>query len=268
MTHVGELRYLGAIIDGRGIITNSARDKYEFIGRGLYTPSDAARLTGASAGQISRWLYGHSRRRNGKLHQDKEIWKPEISLNSGKVLSFLDLVEVRAVHNFLHEGVSARLVRAAREFARQEGDVPYPFSSGFFKTDGARIFAEKENILAEKEKNKGGVESVTDVKTGQDVFRKVIEQTFRNLDMKNNAPTRWWVGSDFVDEEADRKSGIVIDPKISFGQPIDYQTSVPAEVLYDAVQANKGSFEIVARDFDIPQEAIQNAYEFQKRLAA
>jgi hypothetical protein len=80
------------------------------IGIGLYTPPEAARLTGAKPRSITGWLRGYERR--GVAHEP--LWTPEPETRSDVLtLSFQDLLQLRTVTAFQKRGLSTRFIRRA-----------------------------------------------------------------------------------------------------------------------------------------------------------
>jgi uncharacterized protein (DUF433 family) len=60
---------------------------------------------------------------------------------------------------------------------------------------------------------------------------------------------------------------VVVDPARVFGRPIVVEGGVPTEVLADAVRA-EGSPARVAKLYEVPLAAVQDALTFERQLAA
>jgi uncharacterized protein (DUF433 family)/DNA-binding transcriptional MerR regulator len=207
------------------------------LGLGVYSVAEAARLTGISAGRIRRWLRGQ--RRDAAVEP--------------LVLSFRDLLEVRFVDAFRKHGVSWKAIRVAAERAEEIVQDAHPFSTKRFKTDGSSIFAD---IV-----QKTGEESLLDLVKSQYELKSVVDPfLFEGLEFSDPGiePVRWW--------PLGRNHRVVIDPERSFGQPIVVPESVPTAVLARAVQA-EGSVEAVARWYLVDAQAVEDAVEFESRLA-
>ena len=217
------------------------------IGVGLYTPAQAARLTGIDAGKIARWLKGHETR--GIRYEP--LWQPQIDLADGHVyLGFRDLMEARVVDAFIRHGIAAQSVRRAIGIAREQLGVDHPLSTRRFRTDGRTIFLE---IL-----NEDGTSSLIDLLRSQYAFRQIIEPSLKNVEFDSaGAPARWW--------PLGRDARIVVDPAKSFGRPIETASGVPAELLANAVQA-EGSAEAAARAWEVPVASVRRALAFRDRL--
>ena len=161
------------------------------------------------------------------------------------------MIELRFVGVFTGIGLDLRTVRAFLEAARSAIDSDRPFSSGRFRTDGKRIFLELTTGMDDP--------ALLDLKNRQYVFPKIIEQTFRDLDLEDDLVVRWrpWKGKD----------SIVIDPQRSFGQPVAAAFGVPTIVLAEAVEA-EGSVARVAALYEVDAAVVRDAVAFHKELAA
>lgn len=218
------------------------------FGIGLYTPAEAARLTGIPAGKLSRWLKGH----DAKGRHYDPLWKPQVDIGDDRVyLGFRDLIEARTVAAFLDCGLTPQFIRRAIAMARELIETSHPLSTLAFKTDGRSIFLE----VAKEE----GAEDVAliDVVRRQYAFRHIIERSLKDIDFDGNAPIRWF--------PANRQAGIVVDPRRSFGQPIDDRSGIPTAVLAAAAEAEGGPDE-AARAWAVDSGTIKRAIAFEDRL--
>jgi uncharacterized protein (DUF433 family) len=224
------------------------------LGLGVYGVSEAARLTGVSAGRIRRWVGGYTYKSGQAVHSSPPLWQRRIASADELVLSFRDLLEVRFVDAFVRHGVSWKTIRIAAEHAAEIVQDTHPFSTKKFKTDGHSVFAE---ILHET-----GEEALLDLVRKQWEIRPIVEQfLFEGIEFANLgiAPVRWW--------PLGLNRRVVIDPERSFGQPIVTPESVPTNVLARAVRA-EGSLESVARWYQVDLKAVEDAVELEDRLAA
>lgn len=220
------------------------------IGIGSYTGAEAARLLHTTPRNVRRWLGGYSYRLNGESRHMPPLWTTQLSMIEDQLeLGFRDLIELRFVKAFLDEGIGLLAIRNCLNFARMYVDDDRPFSTRRFQTDGKTIFLESMEQAGESQ--------VLDLKKGQFVFGKIIEQTFRDLDIEDNAVARWrpWRGKD----------SIVIDPERAFGQPIANDYGVPTVALAEAVEA-EGSIPRVARLFELTEAVVRDAVNFEASL--
>lgn len=232
-----------------------AKDKQSLLGVGVYTVPEAARLTGVPAQRIKRWVTGYTfKGKEGGKRTSPPLWERQIDSRDSIALSFRDLLEVRFVDAFRLHGVHWKAIRIAAQRAAEIIHDSHPFSTKRFKTDGRSIFAE---ILQET-----GEESLLDLVKSQYEFKQIVDPfLFEGLEFSELGiePVRWW--------PMGRERRVVIDPERSFGQPIVDPESVPTAVLARAFRA-EGSIEAVARWFKVAEESVEDAVEFENKLAA
>jgi len=221
------------------------------LGTGFYTVPEAARLLKIRPLSIRRWLSGYSYTHGEETVHMPPLWKPQLpSYDNHIELGFRDLIELRIIKSFLDAGLSLITVRNCLDYARECANDERPFSTRRFQTDGRTIFLESARRTGEEE--------LLDLKSHQYVIKKVIDRTFKDLDLSEHIVTRW--------RPLDGKQSIVVDPARAFGQPITNSYGVPTVVLAEAVTV-EGSFERVSRLYDVSIGAIKDAVKFEQSLA-
>jgi uncharacterized protein (DUF433 family) len=222
------------------------------IGIGYYTVPEAARLLKVPARNINRWLGGYRYEERGRTVAVPALWTPELPAYEHHLeLSFRDLIELRFVKAFLDAGLWLKTIRTCLDYAREYVEDPRPFSTRKFLTDGRTIFLESAR--------QSGEDELLDLKRHQYVIKRVIERSFKDLDIEDDAVARW--------RPLNGKKSIVIDPVRVFGQPIAADIGVPTVVLADAVEA-EGSVEKAARIFNVTPRIVRDALRFERSLAA
>ena len=225
---------------------------HEFVGVGLYSVADAAKLLKAPPRNLRRWLGGYDYRRDDEIRHVPPLWTPDIpKLDDDIELSFRDLIELRFVRAFLEKGIGLKAVRNCLDYARRCIETDRPFSSGRFRTDGRTIFLESLEAAGEPK--------LLDLKEKQYVFKQVVEQSFKDLDLEGDIVARW--------RPYRGKDSIVVDPTRSFGQPVAAASGVPTIVLADAVKA-EGSVARVAALYEVDKSVVQDAVRFHEELLA
>ncbi|MBK8085847.1 MAG: hypothetical protein IPK28_19595 [Devosia sp.] len=224
----------------------------EFLGVGFYSVGDAARLLRMPALSIRRWLTGYRFMRKGELHEVPPLWVPDLPKVDNTIeLSFRDLIELRFVHQFTRAGVGLKAIRNCLDYARTIVESDRPFLSSRFRTDGRTIFIES----AAKASDDDAV--LLDLKRHQYAIKRVIEQSFQDLDIEADEVARW--------RPYRGKDTIVLDPERSFGQPIATDSGVPTTALAEAVVA-EGSAERVAALYEVTIEVVRDAVRFESEL--
>lgn len=228
------------------------QDNFYPLGLGAYTAPEVGRLLRTSSRNVRRWLSGYSYRQDGELRRVEPLWRSQLAdLEDDLEVGFRDLIELRFVKAFLDAGLGLKTIRNCLATARSVVEDDRPLSTRRFRTDGRTIFLESIE--------EGGESSLLDLKKQQYAFEKIVDRTFRDLDLEDDIVVRWrplrWKGA------------VTLDPKRSFGQPIVSEAGVPTAVLADAVEA-EGSLERVAHLFDVPPQAVRDALSFERSLRA
>ena len=223
-----------------------------FIGTGVYTVPEAARLLKIPARNIARWLGFYAHRNKGERVDIPPLWTPQLPRVGGQIeLGFRDLIELRFVQAFINAGLGLKTIRHCLEYARACVNDERPFSTRRFQTDGRTIL--RNSVSA------AGAAEMLDLKSRQYVFKQVIERTFKDLDIEADAVARW--------RPLNGKDSIVIDPARAFGQPVAADYGVPTIVLGQAVEA-EGSAERVAQIYEVPVGVVRDAVKFEDHLMA
>jgi helix-turn-helix protein len=252
-------------------------DCYQWIGSGLYTIAEAARLTGITPGRVRRWMRGYTFVRKSEPRTSPPVILGQYALSEhGSIaLSFMDLVEVRFVDAFLKKGVRWPTLREAHDKAARELGVSHPFATRKFATDGHSILA------------RIGQAAIVDIVGGQLGFHRILKDYLvTGLDFKDQVAVRWW--------PLGRHRPVVVDAARSFGQPIVSREGVPTAVLHRAYIAESRSqidlkshavqsesaesasgnslhadaIERVAKWYDVERRSVRAAVEYELQLAA
>lgn len=237
---------------------------YNWIGAGIYTIAEAARLTGVSEGRIRRWMKGYTFVRLGEAHQSLPVFKGQYEpTDRGTIaLSFQDLIEVRFVDAFLEAGVNWRTLRLAHAGAAKLLANTHPFATHKFVTDGRTVLTTVGN------------KALLDVVGNQMGFYRILNTYLKELEFRNRVTVRWW--------PMGRRRAVVIDGGRCFGQPIVSKEGVPTAVLHRAYLAEKGpngaheagaklavrAVARVANWFGVERRSVRAAVEYELRLAA
>ncbi|MGE0150563.1 MAG: hypothetical protein AB7R87_24635 [Parvibaculaceae bacterium] len=222
------------------------------IGIGYYTVPEASRLLSIPSINIRRWLGGYSFGKGAQKHHMDPLWQPQLPKVDGHMeLGFRDLIELRFVQAFIEAGLNLFTIRNCLSYARQLVDDSHPFSTRRFQTDGKTIFLDSAEKADDTE--------LLDLRKRQYVIKRVIERSFKDLDIDNDTVSRW--------RPFKGKSSIVIDPERAFGQPVAARYGVPTIVLSQAVVA-EGSVSAVARLYEVSTAVVRDAVAYEKSLLA
>ncbi|RXF69623.1 hypothetical protein EK403_18575 [Hansschlegelia zhihuaiae] len=193
---------------------------------------------------------GYTYRERGEEFAVPPLWTPQLQLIDDQLeIGFRDLVELRFVKKFLDAGLGLKTVRYCLRVAVACVNDPRPFSTRRFRTDGKTIFLQTISTAEG--------EQLLDLKRRQFVFTKVIEQTFKDLDIDDDVVSRW--------RPLSGKRSIVIDPARAFGAPIAADYGVPTVALAEATEA-EGSVEAAAAAYEVPAAVVRDAVRFEQQL--
>jgi uncharacterized protein (DUF433 family) len=223
-------------------------DGDSWLGIGLYTAAEAARLLGLPVAKVRRWLGGYRRAERAYA----PLWTPQLpKLDDQLGLGFLDLMQVRVVARVVAEtDISLQKLRRALALAGELVDHAHPLTTARFRTDGRRLLFE---IGRETE-----TPQIYDVLGNQYGFHRIIEPSFKDVDLDVEI-TRWW--------PLGKQRLVVIDPKRSFGAPISSVSGLPTATLALAAERH-GSPREAARWYPPATEReVRDATAFERRLA-
>ena len=218
----------------------------EFVGHGVYSFPEAARLVRLRAGRVGEWFRG---RLNSKIGP---VFTGDFSpVGEDRVISFLDLVDVFVAGQLREHGVSLQTLR--RVYVELQGvlETRHAFCRRELLTDGGRIFIRG---LDQK-----GREEIIDVLDKQRVFPQIILPFLKSIDYapESNLARRWHIGKK-----------VVIDPQIAFGQPTIEAVGVSTAILAAAFHANDRDEALVADWYNVHSEDVIAAARFEAGLAA
>ncbi len=227
------------------------------LGKGLYTIPEAARILQMRAETVRRWVTGYSFGRKNHKHYSPPLIRLSTSSGVSEVfLTFQNLIELLFIRLFHREGVSLYTIRAAASEAQRDFDSNHPFAVKQFDTDGKNIFATLEF------KDVEGIPKskvLKDLKLSQMVIDEIARPYFKNLEYSDLGVIRYYpLGSD---------KSIVLDPKRSFGKPIDEASGVATYVLYQMARTGEAPRDI-AKWYGVSEEAVSNAIEYESLLKA
>ena len=163
----------------------SAEQGASLIGIGLYTAAEAEKLVKVPAHRIRRWLLGYTFAHNGENLRSEPLWQPQLARIGREVeLGFRDLMELKFVDAFAKAGVSLQAIRRALSLARKIVGDEHPFWTARFRTDGRIVFLQVHDETGEP--------TLLDLSTRQYAFSRIVEPSFRDLDLEDGVAARWW----------------------------------------------------------------------------
>jgi uncharacterized protein (DUF433 family) len=224
----------------------------DYLSVGAYSIPEAATLLRAKPSNIRRWLNGYSFGVGNEKRTLPPLWRIQLPKYGDHVeIGFKDLIELKFVLAFMDQGIKIQTIRRCLQEASKILGDDHPFSTRRFKTDGKSIFLSSIDTEGKK--------SLLNLRNKQFVFERIVQQTFKDLDVESGTVTSW--------RPFQGKKSIVVDPKRSFGQPIVKQSGIPTKVLMDAMVAEK-NVKSVARFYEVSLQEVKDAVAFEESLLA
>ncbi len=250
----GRRRYGGATINRRPVrtIESTGRDR---LTRPAYSVAEAGRLARLTSGRVRRWLRGYE-----YSYGDAVRGQPPVLQGSGtesSYASFLDLVDLLFVKRFLDHGVSLQKVRRALDEARRLLGTDH-FARQTFFTDGGSIFLELQEGA-----RRGRGEAILELMSGgQWVIAPVIRELARQIEFESpeGLASRWY--------PLGQNRPVVLDPTVSFGAPSIAGRGVKTINIHDLFVAENENLASVRAWWDLTDDEIQAAVDFERQLAA
>lgn len=223
-----------------------------------YTPryftAEASRLVHISNARIRRWLEGYEYEYASELRRQKPVVRKGMqSPDYPNYASFLDLVDLLFVKQFLDLGISLQKLRKALKEAKEILGTDHFARQSFF-TDGRNICLEL--------RDKSDLAILELLSGGQWVIKEVILELAKRIDFDETTELarRWYPN------EGDGL--VVLDPLISFGRPIIIKKAITTENIYDLYTAEGEKIDPVCDWMDLTDKEVEAAVKFERHLAA
>lgn len=207
------------------------------MGLGRYDAAEAGRLLGRDAGFVVRAVTDSG---NGPA-----IVRPA----SDRVLTFRDLVSVRVGLIIRSRGVADRNLRRGVQLLRDRTGEEAPLAT---RSVTDRLATSGRSFLYETPSH--GFEDIG--LGGHGVFTEVVRLYLQHIDFGSSGDAERWFPVD----------GVVIDPRIQAGAPCIEGTRVPTSSI--AALLDSSDIDDVAFEFDLDEEAVRRAADFERRLDA
>ncbi len=218
----------------------------DFLGLGVYSLADVARLIGRPIDTVKRWIAGET---------------PLYNLDNPIVLDFYDLISLWVISRLRKEGVPQKAIRAGREYLSRKLPTPYPFvHHKGIATLGKSVFGKVEEWWVDIGQSGQGAfqhiieQNMKPVEFVSDELRSVYEQEFKPMEFGDDEIVKAWKPH----------PGVRVDPKIQSGQPCLEGTRVPALMISDLVKKSGGEewYELIASDYQLQVGQVKEAVDY------
>jgi uncharacterized protein (DUF433 family) len=220
----------------------------EILGRGVYTIPEAATLTRLTVARVREWFRGGPGSRSSA-----PVFQSDYPSNGNEPsISFLDLIEVFITGRLRGVGMSLKHIRKIyarleREYGKHPLGTRQLFAS---EVDKKKIFT---RVLDDTESR-----SVSEAFTNQPDFEQAIGSFLREIDYDEatGLAKRWHIAR-----------MVVLDPAVSFGKPTIESVGITTRVLADSYFANDQNAKAVSDWYEIEEDCVRAAVEFEAGLA-
>ena len=239
---------------GTRVTTKSKRAELERfpLGAGAYTVPESTRLIRqrilrelrknpeVSNKTLHRWAFGRSE----STRDYAPIIRGATKVRGDAIFTFVELIELLTIAIFRSSGVSPLRIRQAYDAATLKyGD--HPFARESYRTDGIGVFTKCDDPEPE--------ELTTHQTFSEDVLRSIL----KDVSYADGKAIRF---SPLGDDRL-----VVLDPRISFGSPVEKQTGVPTSTL-DQMAASGESIEAVGDWYGVTLNGVRDAIEYEEEL--
>ena len=214
----------------------------QMIGLGIYTLQEAALYSSVSSRKLSRWLYGTS------------TLSPAIKsqLYEQRLVSFLDLIQSKAIAKARSLGLSMQRIRQAIDIVKREYQIEFPLAHQYALVEfGSELHI--QDHLTDK------ITQLTGGQKHQILMPKIVNQFIQNLEFNTQDLAEKYIPFE------NNGIKIILNPKVQFGQPIVGNTGYRADILHKAYLA-ENSFRAAADEFAVEIEDIKTAVLYMDSL--
>jgi uncharacterized protein (DUF433 family) len=169
--------------------------------------------------------------------------------------SFSDLISLFVVRELHKRGMHFADIQRAEEWLRRLWKTDRPFVSSLIQTDGRNVLIEGEAIPAGAGGPVSGQADAADM-SGQQVWIEAIKDRLAQVHYdEGDGVAEYWTPAE----------GVIVDPRIQFGEPVLAGTRMPTRVLAEVAEGR--GLEAASRDMDVSLDAVRAAVAFERELA-
>jgi uncharacterized protein (DUF433 family) len=213
-----------------------------------YSIAEACRYLRLSPATLRSWFLGRPDPTADGLSRFAPVLK--LARRHPATLSFSNLIEAHVLRALRTEhGVALVEVRQALAYAQEKLTLDELLLREELRTAGGKLFLDRYGEL------------VNLSASGQLAMRKVFEAHLTRVEWgKLRSAVRFYP---FVLSESADAKPVVIDPEISFGRPVVGKAFVSTRAILDRIDAGE-KVEDIARDYDLTDEAVEEAVVFER----
>ncbi len=230
----------------------------DYLGIGIYTPSEAAFYARVSPRMMTRWVFGDT--------QGKPVIERQLQDSKEKIVTFLDFVQALAVREVrCRYGLPLQRIRQGVDVARERYQLEYPLAC----EHRIYLFSDQQKsghghmVIRLEGDNEGFDDQFIQI-TGKDkgarLMRSVVEMFLDDLTF--DPVTKF---ATHYRPMTDNGISVLLDPHRRFGEPLIEPSGYTAEALWHATNS-EGGLEAAAEAFGVTIQEVEMANRYYDGL--
>lgn len=222
------------------------------LGTGMYSFPRASQLTGLSTQNLRRWALGRPSPIGSTSHEPiVHLDLPDV--DDERALSFLNLIELKLIGEFRRLGLPLQYIRQVVDVLRDSYDFAHPLACKRLLTDGKSIFADIDDM------GEFACIEIAGKRPNHLVIDEVVRPFFMDIEFyeETSLARRWFPEGP--------GAGIVIDPSVSFGEPVLVGSGLQTALLASLSLAGD-SAKSIADWYEVTPQEVERAVMFEHRL--
>ena len=226
--------------------------------QGVYPVADATALIQATRPEqqlIEPILHRNALERINSRHlfrwiRDGMAGEYLVGLRGNEVaLTFLDLVSLRLISVFRAHGISSAEIRAVHKELQDTRGWPHPFAM-------QPLWVSRFQMLVEREERETPIHLVRNKRWEAALtFQALFLRPVHSLEFNRDLQAESW----------EPEEGIVLDPRISFGEPCLRGTRIATQTLW-ALHAAGDPIDRIAQAYELPVSKVEAALAWERKL--
>lgn len=215
----------------------------------LYTAPEAARYLNVPPTTLRTWAQGYTRTDgHGRTWSGAPVITAFAPARRHEAtIPFIGLAEGMTLAAFRRSGVPLQRIRPALEALKATVGLDHALASDRLYTDGVEVIYDYGERTGDRD-----VQDLVVVRDNQRMFSEVVQDYLKRIDFGSDGYAT------MIRLPAYRESGVVVDPRRGFGQPIFSQGGARVEDVLGAFQAGQ-SLQSLESEFGIERATLEDA---------
>lgn len=228
----------------------------------LYTVAEAARYLAIPESTLRSWTHGYRKQSDsrGAIVGAPVLTALPHGRRPGPTIPFIGLAEGLVLTAMRSSGVPLQRIRPALSRLQEEFGLRHALASRRLYSDGAGILFDYAESGDDPVAARAARELVV-VRNGQSVFNEIVESYLRRVEFDDDGYAR------LIQLPAYSVADVLVDPRRGFGQPVFARGGARLEDALAMFRAGE-SLEIVADEYGVPVEQLEDAVRIATRIAA